>query len=263
MRSHANAPHGRRRHARKTAASVFLLALLLLVVLSIPVSAEVTNLTAGPAVGVTNHEAELTASYTGDGHEVHYYFEWGPTAAYGNTVPASPGTPIAPVSGPIAVPPVTISGLQEGATYHFRAVASDETGTTTSADQTVRTAESPVIEGLNSRNVTGVSAEIIGAINPRFGATTYHFEWGPTTAYGNSIPVPEDSVGSGGASVPVSAQTARPDQRLDVSLSPCGDEPVRDDRLARPDLRVLPAELSELSAASGNRFEQLAGLPGV
>ncbi|HEX5375206.1 MAG TPA: hypothetical protein VFW48_03520, partial [Solirubrobacterales bacterium] len=38
-------------------------------------------------------------------------------------------------------------------------------------------------------------------VNPKGLATSYRFEYGPTTAYGASVPVPDGSAGSGFANV--------------------------------------------------------------
>ena len=45
--------------------------------------------------------------------------------------------------------------------------------------------------------VTTTGATFKGFVNPGALATTYRFEYGTTTAYGTSVPVPDGSVGSG------------------------------------------------------------------
>ncbi len=165
----------------------------------------VANLTADPATAITNQRLELNASFDADSYEVRYYFEWGPTTNYGNVTPALPGTAVPPGSGRVSVPSVAISGLQEGATYHYRVVATNATGIVYSSDAIVKTAEPPLIGGLDTRNVTATSAELVGEINPRSSATNYFFEWGINSTYGNKIPVPEGSIGAGTSLVPVSA----------------------------------------------------------
>jgi hypothetical protein len=45
--------------------------------------------------------------------------------------------------------------------------------------------------------VTTTEATLNGTVNPEGQETTYHFEYGKTTSYGTSIPVPSASVGSG------------------------------------------------------------------
>ena len=119
--------------------------------------------------------------------------------------PATPGT-VPPGSGELQIPGAPISGLQRGFTYHFRIVATNATGTTVSGDATFQTAEAPQVGNLNSRNLQATSAELVGEVNPRYGHTTWFFEWGPTTAYGNKSPIPAGDAGSGNSPVPVATQ---------------------------------------------------------
>jgi hypothetical protein len=168
--------------------------------------AAVSNLTADVPTAATETSADLRASFDGDGtYATSYYFEWGPTPSYGNVAPVPPGNTVPAGNGRIDVPPVTIAGLEGGSTYHFRVVASNAAGTSTSADTVFKTAEAPVIGNVGSRDVTAVAAELVAEINPRYGQTSYQFEWGPTATYGNSTPVPAGDAGSAGANVPVSA----------------------------------------------------------
>jgi len=166
----------------------------------------VTNLTTGEAAHITDSMAELTGSFDSDSYDTHYYFEYGPTVAYGQRAPASPGNDVPPNSGHVDVAPVTISGLQLGGTYHYRIVATNAAGITVGADATFKTAEPPLVANLNARNVTAISAELTAEVNPRHAQTTYRFEWGPTATYGNDTPVPDAAAGEGNAPVPVSAQ---------------------------------------------------------
>jgi hypothetical protein len=165
----------------------------------------VANLSADPATAIRDTSAELNGSFDGDpNYETHYYFEWGATNKYGNVTPAPPGTAVGPSSGRVAVAPAAIAGLRGGSVYHFRIVASNATGTSVSPDQSLRTAEPPTVGSLISRKVLAESAELVGEVNPNRGHTTYRFEWGPTTAYGNFSPVPAGDAGSGATAVQVS-----------------------------------------------------------
>ena len=164
----------------------------------------VTNLTADPPTGVTNTSAQLNGSFDADSHETHYYFEWGATTAYGNKTPVPPGNVVPAGSGRVSVAPVAISGLSEGSTYHYRIVATNSLGASYSEDFVLKAAEPPIVNNLSTRNVLATSAELAGEINPRWGDTTYYFEWGVSTAYGNKTPV--ESAGSGEGFVPVSVQ---------------------------------------------------------
>lgn len=166
----------------------------------------VTNLITEPVTNITNVAAELHGSFQGDStYPTEYFYEWGPTLNYGNVTPASPGT-LAAGSGKIELPGAPISGLQTGFTYHFRIVAKNAVGTTITPDATFRTAEAPQVGNLNSRNLQATSAELVGEINPRSGQTTWYFEWGPTSTYGNKTPIPAGDAGSGDTAIPVAAQ---------------------------------------------------------
>lgn len=52
--------------------------------------------------------------------------------------------------------------------------------------------------------ITSTGATLNGTVNPSGQATTYAFQWGLTTNYGNEAPLPPASAGSGSADVPVS-----------------------------------------------------------
>ena len=166
----------------------------------------VTNLATEPATAISNSTAELHGSFEADSFETHYYFEWGSSSTYGNTTPVPPGIAVPPGSGHVDLPPVTISGLEAGVRYHYRVVASNEAGVAYGSDLSFRVAEAPLVSNLNTRKVTAGSAELTGEINPNTAPTTYHFEWGPTGAYGNSVPVPSGDIQSGNSPVAVSAQ---------------------------------------------------------
>jgi hypothetical protein len=166
----------------------------------------ITNPLADPPTEVTNKSAVLNGSFDADKYGVNYYFEWGPTTSYGQVAPVPPGNFVAPGSGRVSVPPVAIGGLQEGATYHYRLVASNEVGITFGPDASFKTAEPPRISHLATTNVRLTSADLTAEINPRYGETTYHFEWGRTSVYGNTVPIPDGNVGAGNVEVPVSAE---------------------------------------------------------
>ncbi|MET0559820.1 MAG: hypothetical protein ABW065_14320 [Solirubrobacterales bacterium] len=243
----------------------------------------VENLRADPATAITETSADLNGSFDGDGvNASHYYFEWGLTTGYDNTTPVFPGSEIPAANGRIEVPPVPISGLSGGgSTYHYRLVVTNVFGSSASADRTFRTGGAPLVTNLNTRNVQATSAELTGEINPRAGQTTYHFEWGPTASYGNSVPVPAGDVGSGFSAVPVSAQvegllpgltyhfrlvatspfgtTASPDQTFGFYPPPCPNSQLRQETRSNglPDCRAY--ELVTPGDAQGTTIVPLAG----
>ncbi len=157
----------------------------------------VTDLAAGAPSGTTNETAELHGSFAADDYDTHYYFDYGPTDSYGSSAPAPPGNDAGTGSGPIDVNPVTIGGLQQGSTYHFRIVAQNSRGVTKSADRTFRTADAPSIRSFWSENVKETSADLGAVINPQMGETSYRFEYGTSTNFGTTVPIPDEAIGSG------------------------------------------------------------------
>lgn len=99
------------------------------------------TVTTEAASGVKEHEATLKASVNPNGAATTYQFEYGLTTSYGTKVPVSPesvgsGTTVVAVSK-------AISGLTEGATYHYRVVASNVVGTANGLDKTLKTTHPP------------------------------------------------------------------------------------------------------------------------
>jgi hypothetical protein len=83
----------------------------------------------------TSSSVTLKAAVHPQGRATTYYFEYGPTEAYGLQTPqasAGSGNSALPVSSPV-------TGLSPSTTYHFRAVAINSKGTTRGPDHTFGT----------------------------------------------------------------------------------------------------------------------------
>ena len=63
--------------------------------------------------------------------------------------------------------------------------------------------ERPSTTSESAIEITETKATLRGSVNPNGLATSYRFEYGPSTAYGSSVPVPEEAIGSGTANVKV------------------------------------------------------------
>jgi hypothetical protein len=59
------------------------------------------------------------------------------------------------------------------------------------------TPTAPEVVTQSATAIKATEATLNGTVNPSDVSTTYHFEYGTTTSYGTSIPVPSKSVGSG------------------------------------------------------------------
>lgn len=117
-------------------------------------------------------------------------FEYGTEESYGKTAScaALPGSG----SSPVAVQ-ARISGLTPLTTYHYRLVAGNAHGTNPGADQAFIAPVHPTVNGESAEDIVVSAATLRAEVNPGGADTTYRFEYGPTTAYGMSVPM------SGGA----------------------------------------------------------------
>jgi hypothetical protein len=162
--------------------------------------AVVTN----PASAVTQTSATLNASVNPNGAEVsECRFEWGATSAYGQSVPCS--SPPGSGTSPVAVS-ASLSGLSANTTYHFRISATNAGGTSKGSDQALKTpATPPTVLTAGASAITQTSAALNAEVNPNgTEVTECRFEWGTTSAYGQSVPCASPP-GSGTNPVGVSA----------------------------------------------------------
>ena len=150
----------------------------------------VKGVSTDPPSDVTQTSATLNGSFTGEGADVTYHFEWGPTASYGNTTPAKLVT--APVGTKSASAPVTGLSvyLPESQPYHYRLVATNASGTTLGPDRTFFSAppDPPKVKDLLTGEVTPTTAELSASINPGSGPTVYWVEFGHDGSYGTATP---------------------------------------------------------------------------
>jgi hypothetical protein len=147
------------------------------------------------AVSVTPTTANVSTEINPNHWETIYLFEWGETDAFGAAVPFS-----APIGGldnePIEVTQ-EITGLIPGTIYVFRAVAANFRGTTEGEDVRFVTPDVPRIDLTVSESVGKTTAHLGGSVAAVTKATNVSFQYGPSTAYGQStpqIPIGEDLI---------------------------------------------------------------------
>ncbi len=155
----------------------------------------VEGVVTGAAANVTTESAELAGFLEPNGHDAHYYFEYGTTELYGSTSPAPPGTDAGAAVGSVAASTV-LTGLKPNTTYHYRIIATNEFGTTAGSDATFTTTGLPIISPQRTQPITHTEATLHSLLNPGGLATTYHYEYGETTAYGTSAGAGELAAGS-------------------------------------------------------------------
>jgi hypothetical protein len=118
-------------------------------------------------------------------------FEYGETDAYGLSVPCQGATPPDAATHPVHA---DISDLSRGRVYHFRVVTTQPGEGGVGANRAFETAGA-IARAERAKNVDAHSATLVAEINPHGSATSYFFEYGPTSAYGSKTET--DDVGTG------------------------------------------------------------------
>ncbi len=178
------------------------------------------DVSTGAVSGVTETGATLTGAVDPDGVQVtSCEFEYGATTAYGSSAPCSQSPPeIGSGSSAVAVS-ATVTALAPGSVYHYRLTAANANSANPEAtprlgeDRTFTAPMHPRIEDESVAAVTSSAATLQARIDPGGSDTSYRFEYGPTDAYGSSVPVPAGDAGSGltGDMVTVHPQGLQPD----------------------------------------------------
>ena len=157
-----------------------------------------------PASSVSQFAATLHGTIETGEEVANYHFEYGTTTAYGSIAPIPDNyTPATEEQLTLSQP---IVGLQAGTTYHYRLLASSPGGTNVAGpDETFTTLPIPV-PAVATGGASGVgvgSATLNGTIDPHGWDTTYLFEYGTSTAYGQSWPTVQVDMGALEGSQPV------------------------------------------------------------
>jgi hypothetical protein len=160
------------------------------------------NIESESSSAIEQTTATLEAAVNPDGVDTTYHFEYGTSTAYGSNTPVPDVDIGAGEESQALIGELT--GLQAGVTYHYRLVATNAAGTTNGPDRTFTTITPALIDSVTISGVSATSATVHAKINPLGADTTYHFEYGTTTAYGASIPIPDADIGAGTSDVSVS-----------------------------------------------------------
>ncbi len=140
------------------------------------------------------------------GCEVQYALQG---AGFGapEAVPCQPNNPPENTFGEGAgfVPLIaTLTGLQPGASYEYRILATNQSGTAEGTQGTPFTVPpAPSVTIGEAQNITRTTATLPGTVNPEGLETSYYYQYGTTTSYGGNSPsIQGVSAGSGTAAVP-------------------------------------------------------------
>ena len=148
------------------------------------------------AISATTTAVSATVSATigdaGAGAVTGCKVVYGTSEAYGQEAACVPNSFGA--STPITA---TIAGLATEQTYHYRVEATNANGTTRSANRTFTTHAVADLVAEKPSQVTQSSATLHGSFTGAGKATTYQFEWGTDTTYGQTTEPDGPNSGSG------------------------------------------------------------------
>jgi uncharacterized protein (TIGR02145 family) len=145
------------------------------------------------ATNITVNSATLNGSVNPNLLATTVTFEYGTSLEYGNSIPLSEQLSVDGESHNVAV---DITGLTPGTVYNFRIKAINSIGTSVSANQTFTTAgQKPAATTLTIKDVTQNSVTLSAMVNANLLPTQVSFEWGTTSAYGNTLtPTPNNNL---------------------------------------------------------------------
>jgi hypothetical protein len=130
-------------------------------------------------------------------------FEWGPSTAFGKVAPCS--EEVRDGESPVAVH-AALSGIERNVTYYYRLRATNANGTNRGEplqDQQFSPPGAILREEFVS-TVGATSANFGATIDPGATPTSYYFQYGPSSEYGQNAPAPPgEAIGSGTTDVQV------------------------------------------------------------
>ena len=124
---------------------------------------------------------------------------------------------------------VKVTGLTAGTLYHFQVVAVNASGSTQGAtevgDQTFTTlAPPPVVSTGAASDISPTGARVTGTVNPEGLPTTYRYQYGTDTSYGESSVSIEAGSGSSEVAAPSTLSTLQPDTVYHYRLVATNDD---------------------------------------
>lgn len=157
------------------------------------------DLTVGATTAITATSAHFSGSVDPLGITTHYHFEYSSDGTNWAGTPAEEAG-----ESPEAVS-ADVEGLAPNTEYSVRLSAVNAEGETATESSSFTTLGAPpeVTTGAASGR-TETNATLNGSVNPLGEQTTYHFEYGPTLAYGQLGPAFEATAGKGRAPLAVS-----------------------------------------------------------
>jgi hypothetical protein len=170
-----------------------------------------TTLAAKPSVdgesdsNVTSTGATLEAQVNPNNQETSYRFVYATDEAFTNPVNVPGASPLSASFGDQAVSVDLEGRLTPDTTYYYRVIAENAAGVTEGPVQSFTTTAPPLLTIGPAQEIARSAGTITGTVNPAGLQTTYYFQYGTTTSYGQNAPsVQGVSVPGGFGPMPVS-----------------------------------------------------------
>jgi hypothetical protein len=159
----------------------------------------VPDVSAAAVSGLTTTTVTLNGSVDPDAVAVtSCEFEYGTSPAYGSSAPCVP----LPGSGSTSEAVTAhVSGLEQNTTYYYRLKSANANGANSSSGREFTTLSPPLVGRTWSANVGVTTATVEARLDPRGFNTTYRFEYGTGTSYGNTAPVPDGEIATSAVTV--------------------------------------------------------------
>jgi hypothetical protein len=172
------------------------------------------TVTTDAATEVETTSVTLNGTVDPGGVEASYHYVYGLDTSYGaETEEADAG------AGSGAVPaPAPITDLIPNSTYHYRIVGSNASGSIVGDDLTFTTLPAPPTL---ASSITPTGARIHATLDPNHSPTSFHIDYGTTTAYGETAPIPDAEAGEASTDIPVATTLSglQPDTLYHFRLS--------------------------------------------
>jgi sugar lactone lactonase YvrE len=168
------------------------------------------GLTAPDVTVGTPSATATTATISGTinplGFPTSYHLEY---SREGGTPEETSETPIGDAPNSTEPFSVELMNLLPNSQYTARVVASNGQASIKSSPSTFETSvAAPFVVTGAAPNPTATTVELVGTVNPLGQQTTYYFEYGTSSAYGNRVPVDHESVAGNGRTTLTVSQEA-------------------------------------------------------
>ncbi len=156
----------------------------------------------GAATGVGSGGATLNGTVNANNNVAVVRFQYGLTTSYGSFAYADQS----PVDGTADTPvTLTLTGLSNTTTYHYRVMVQSTSGIVYGADMTFTTVSTAPTAVTGAASAAGASTVVLnGTVNANNLSTAVTFEYGLNTSYGKTVTADQSPVG-GSADTAVSS----------------------------------------------------------